>query len=270
MIKAPAQHIKPNLADAKTLTSYCHYLMMKGQLLGNFRFDGHKPTKEEESVAEQCRKVCDRIARTLDNCPKNDIPELLNYYDIACRVGYRSLPDQAFIKKYQRRVFNAWKAGDRSIEESTIYGMIMQEVAYHPHTANREYIAAYRLLKDRWIATLRRYGRFTDATTYENYQRLAIMMRENIDAEFGVNSERIKRMWYERNKIEDYAGVSSTILCAYRCFATTLYPTVLDYESQIDLDNNLLTELMARRDLDSYTRKAYSLALDYNNHLVED
>lgn len=255
------------MVDVKSISSYCHYLMMKGQLSGNFCFDGHQSTKEEDKVAEQCSRMCDRITNILDICPINEIPELLDYYDIAYRIGNKCLPDKTIIGKHKRRVFNAWKAGDRTIEESVVYGMIMPEVAYHPENADRHYYVAYSTLKDRWLHTLKRFDYFPEVTTYENYHRLALMMRENIDAEVGNKSESIKRQWYEHNKIEDFSKVSSTILRSYRRFATSLFPAVFDYETQLDLDNRILSELSTRTDLPPYDREAFAMALQYNKEL---
>lgn len=256
--------------DVKSIMSYCHYLMMKGQLIGNLCFDGHKPTSEENFVAEQCRRMCDKISVTIEFCKINEVAELLDYFDIAYRIGHKCPPDNTFIAKHKRRVFNVWRSGDRTIDESTIFGIIASEVLYHPEKADREYFLAYRSIKDKWITTLKRFDRFPDATSYENYQRLALMMRENIDSEFGGKSESVKHQWYERNKIEDFSKVSTPILRSYRCFASSLFPAVLDYAEVTVLDNHILTELSNRPDLPPHDREAFSLALRYNNQLVEN
>lgn len=269
MLRAPrrAPYVKANLPEAKSIASYCHYLMMKGQLCGNFCFDGHKPTREEDEVAEQCRRMCDKITLCLDRCKVSEIPELLAYYDFAFRIGNKSVPDKSLIDKCKRQVFKAWQAGDKIIDESTVYGLIMPEVAYRPANADREYYAAYRAIKDKWLLTLKRHGSFTDATTYENYQRLALMMRENIDEAFGDKSESVKRRWYDRNKIEDFSKVSSPILRSYRRFASSLFPAVLDYETQLTIDNRILTTLTTRPDLSPHDRDAFAMALHYNKEL---
>ena len=256
------------LRDSKSVISYCNYLIMKGQLIGNFRFDGHRPTLEEKYIAEQCRRMSDKISLTLDFCKLNEIPDLLNYFDITYRIGYKCPPDNTFINKHKRRAFKAWRTGDRTIEESSVYGMIMPEVAYHPENADREFFQAYHTLRDKWITTLERFDRFSDTTSYENYQRLALMMRENIDSEFGDKSEGIKCKWYDRNKIDDLSNVSSLILRSYRRFTSSLFPGVFDYQTQLKLDNRILSELSSRSDLHPYDREAFALALVHNKHMV--
>ncbi len=270
MLRAPrtAHYGRTDMVDVKSISSYCHYLMMKGQLSGNFCFDGHLPSKEEDSVAEQCSRICDRIANSLDICPINEIPELLDYYDIAYRIGNKCLPDKTIIGKHKHRVFNAWNAGDRTIEESAVYGMIMPEVAYHPESADRQYYVAYHTLKDKWILTLKRYDYFPEVTTYENYLRLALMMRENIDGECGDKSESIKRRWYDHNRIDDFSKVSTAILRSYRRFASSLFPAVFDYETQLNLDNRILSELSTRTDLNPHDREAFAMALLYNSQMA--
>lgn len=252
------------LDDTKVIMSYCHYLMMKGQLVGNFCLDGHKPTKEENEVAEQCSKICDIITSIVDNCSIKEVPELLDYYDIAYRIGNKCLPDSNFINKHKRRVFNAWKTGDRNIDESSVYRILMTEVVYHPESAKREYHTAYHKLKDKWSSTLKRFDRFPDTTSYENFQRLALMMRENIVSEFGGKSEMVKHQWYESNKLDNFTNVSSLLLRSYRRFVSSLFPAVFDYEDQLKLDNRILSELSTRSDLNPYDRQAFAMALRHN------
>lgn len=60
--------------DAKSMTAYCHCLVMKAQLAGNLGFDGHKPSSEENRIAEQCRLMCGKISLSLDICKTEEIP----------------------------------------------------------------------------------------------------------------------------------------------------------------------------------------------------
>lgn len=255
--------------DAKSIMSSCHYLMMKAQLIGNLCFDGHSPTKEENQISEKCREMCDKITRILEVCKINDIPPLIDYYDLAYRIGRKCPPDNNVIKDYRHRVFKAWKSGDRRIEESSVFGIISPEVSYHLGRADKEYIQAYLSIKDRWISTLRKFDCFPEVTAYENYQRLALMMREKLDKEFENNSRKVKRKWYERNKIDDISSVSSTLLSSYRRFLSSLFPIVLDYNTQLELDNRILSELSTRSDINPYDREAFQMALQFNKEVIQ-
>lgn len=53
--------VRPEISkveDAKSITAYCHYLVMKVQVVGNLCFDGHRQSNEEIQIAEQCQMLC--------------------------------------------------------------------------------------------------------------------------------------------------------------------------------------------------------------------
>ena len=79
--------------DIKSLTAYSHYLVMRAQLSGNLCFDDHNPSEDEHRIAEQCRLLSSKISRVLDVCRVNEVPDLIDYYDILYRI------DTSFIFK---------------------------------------------------------------------------------------------------------------------------------------------------------------------------
>lgn len=91
--------------DVRSTVAYSHYLIMKAQLAGNFRFDGHTPSDEEREIAVQCRQLCDSIAHRLPVCKEKDIPDYLECYDILYRVGNRTTPDTGVIDRHRARLF---------------------------------------------------------------------------------------------------------------------------------------------------------------------
>lgn len=258
-----------NFGDIRSITAYTHWLVMRGQLAGNLRFDGHSTTAEETLVAEQCRKLCDRISRYLAVCKENEIPELIECYDIAYRVGNRRMPDNDFINRHKRRVVKAWKSGDRSIEESSVFGMVAPEVSYNPGKAGEEYITAYLSIKGKWLTTLTRHNYFPNVSAYENYQRLALIMRENLDKELGYDADDAKHGWYKHNRVEDLSTLGSMILRSYRRFVGSLFPAILGFDQKMELDNRIIAELSMRPDLNPYDREAFRMALEFNRQLTE-
>lgn len=258
-----------NMGDAKSIMAYSHYLVMKAQLAGNLRFDGHKASEEELEIARQCRTLCDRIARRLDVCKESNIPDLLECYDIVYRIGDKRLPDSNFVNRHKRRVLKAWKAGDKSIEESSVFGMIAPEVSYHPERADMEYVRAYISIRDRWIATLLKHDCFPGVTSYENYQRLAFMMRDKLDMELGYDADNAKRRWCEHNRVNDLSSLGSLILRSYRRFISSLSSGIIDFHEKMELDCKIVEELSTRPDLDPYDREAYLIALEFNRQLTE-
>lgn len=256
--------------STKSVMAYTRYLIMKAQTAGNLRLDGHAASAEEKDVEAQCRALCDRIARKLQTGKESEIPELIECYDILYRIGNRRVPDKDFIDRHKRRAFKAWKSGAISVDESKIISMIATYVSYCPQNADKEYLEASRSIKERWFATLMKYSHFPDTTAYEDYQRIALMMREDLDRYFDGDADKVKRQWYESNRVEDLSTLSSAILCSYRRFAGSLFPAVMDYDEQLELDNLILAELVTRTDLHPHDRRAYRLALATNRHLADD
>lgn len=243
-------------------------VIMRSQNDGNMIFNGHNPSVRERNNAEESRRLCGRIERQLLHSPANEIAILLSSHNILHAIGYGRMPEPAFTDRYRRLAIGAWKDGDTRIEESDIFGLIILDSAYLPGKADSECAALHQSLKTKWLETLSKYGRYPDATTKENYERLAFIMRENIDRHFNENAAEIKRKWYEANRINDLAMFSTTILRTYRRFITSLYPDVLTYKEQLALDNRVLEELITRHDLNPYYREAYRIAISLNRRNI--
>lgn len=245
------------------LASRTQYVIMKAQLAGNMVFDGHAQTAEERNNADECRKLCCKVECQLQSCNANEIPILLSCYDSLYMVGYRRMPDGNLTNRYKRRVIEAWKRGDKTIEESDVFGLIAFDCAYPSANSDSEYVSLYRSIKEKWLDTLTKFDRFVGVTTKESYERLVLITRENLDNRFGADSSKMKRRWYKANKVSDLSILTTTILSTYRRFISTLSPEVLTHDEQISIDILILKELSSRPDLYPYARDAYRLALDY-------
>lgn len=247
------------------LVDHVQYFLAKAQLAGNMVFDGHAPSAEEKRNAEECRILCGKVERRLQACKVNEIPVLLGCYDFLYMVGNRRMPAGDLSDHYKRRVVDAWKRDDKTIEESDVFGLIAFDGAYSTGSKDSEYATLYRTIKDRWIDTLSKFDRFPDVTIKENYERLALILRENLDSHFGTDSAKMKSKWYNANKIHDLSTLSINILSTYRRFVTALYPDVLTYSEQLSLDTLILKKISSRHDLSAYTRDAYSFAVAFND-----
>lgn len=246
------------------LASRTQYIIMKAQLAGNMVFDGHAQTAEERNNADECRMLCSKVERQLQSCKANEIPILLSCYDSLYMVGYRRMPDGNLSNRYKRRVIEAWKRGDKTIEESDIFSLIAFDCAYPSANSDSEYVSLYRSIKDKWLDTLSKFDRFVGVTAKENYERLVLITRENLDNRFGADSSKMKRKWYNANKVSDISTLTTTILSTYRRFISTLYPEVLTHSGQLSLDTLILKELSSRPDLGPYARDAYRIAFVHN------
>lgn len=246
------------------LASQTQYVIIKAQLAGNMFFDGHAQTAEERNNADESRMLCSKVERQLQSCNANEIPILLSCYDSLYMVGYRRMPNGNLSNRYMRRVIEAWKRGDKTIEESDIFSLIAFDCAYPSANLDSEYVCLYQSIKEKWLDTLLKFDRFVGVTTKENYERLVLITRENLDNRFGTDSTKMKRKWYNANKVSDLSTLTTTILSIYRRFISTLSPEVLTHSEQLSLDTIILKELSSRPDLAPYAREAYRLAIAHN------
>lgn len=255
----------PPLREPKEILYYSYWLMMRGQLAGNLTLNGHTATDEELSIQSEMQQLAELASKRLADCKLEAIGELLDCYDWMYRLGYKAIPDQAFVNVVRKRYFSAWVNGEKNIEESNLFSMLsrvdMSEVDANDRS---EYEEARRTIRNKWLETLDRHSYFYDATTHENYQRLSLIMRSDISDRFNGESKAVKRKWFERNKVEDLTTLSTQILRVYRQFTITLFPAVMDLDQQSALDNRILAELIARPDLNPYDREAFRLALEHN------
>lgn len=247
----------------ESIRAYSHYLIMKGQFIGLTTIDGHKPTVEEIEVRDEIRRTCDKIAKVLANCQANDIASLTDFYSLLHTIGYCRLPETSLLEKQRDRLLHFWKSGDKTIEESDVYGMLSDSMHNSMSKMSSAASQAFNSLREIWVNTLKRYNSFPDTDTYERYKRLTLIMRDNVDSYFGGDSTVAKEVWFEKNKITQYSTVSTKILTAYRQFVCSLFPSVLSSSEMKKLDVAVLNELVKRKDLNDYDLKAYQLALAF-------
>ena len=255
--------MKIDLSDKKQFMGYSHYLVMRGQLAGNMRLDNHKPSKEEEEIAQQYRSFCDDIVKDISKIPIADVPDVLECYDLLYRLGYKKLPESNFISENKRRVYNAWKQGSPKIEESALIRMLTPDVKFSPQTAPKEYVLAYKEVVKKWVDTLVKFGEFPNVTTHEAYLRLAILLREGLTEYTNLNVELLKHKWYEKYKVDDISSLGTYVLRSYRSFVNALFPAIFEYEKVMKLENLIAQELIGRFDLDPYDAEAFKKVVEF-------
>lgn len=255
------------LQTTDDLVGYAHLIAMRAQLSGALSLDGHASDGEQEEVLHQAKVTADRIESALRTCRPKDILALTECYDIMYRLGNRQMPPRGYIDGQHDRLFRAWKSGDREIEESLVVGMLGNRVRRSVDSLPQEKVKAYKTLYSGWIDTLKAYGYFPGATSYENFQRLSLVMRDRLAPYLGEKDKEWKRRWYDCNKVEDLDALGSRILRSYRRFAGSLFPAVLDNEESRALDRRILAILSTRRDLNPFDREAHGLALRFSDML---
>lgn len=249
------------LTDVETLTGYTRYLLMKGQMAGNMTPAARPSSDETRIIAVQCRSLSEEIQRRLNKCSEADAAMLLECYSMTYLIGHGRTPDKDYIRRQQQRIFTAWQSGNKSIDDSAVFCILASEMLQRGSVANPDHITAYLTIKDQWIATLLEHNRFVGTSICENYRRLALIMRENLDS-YCKNQRTVKRRWYEYNRADDLRTLDTPVLQSYRNFAAALTPDVMSLRAHNTLDRRLLIELASRTDLNPYAREAFRLALN--------
>lgn len=222
--------------SAEMLASRSLDLIDRAQSAGNTMLDGHAPSAEEKEIADECRLLCGVIERRLQACAPGEIATLLGSYELLFLIAHRRMPDAPLLDRNKRRAIDAWRNGDREVEESDIYSLTACE---SPYATPDEYTALHLALKEKWLRTLRQYSRFPDTTTLENYERLALIMRENIDPQ-------LKRKCYAANRPADFSRLSAPIIRAYRRFIAALPSSILSPAARDTIDTLLHRQLTTR------------------------
>lgn len=258
-----------NSYSADDIFARTHLIVMRAQNAGNFVFDGHEPTEEEVEIQMDAKKLANHIERLLDTCKDEDILLLADLFDNVYRIGYNKVPDSSYMNRLYRRAFEAWKSGNRNIEESSVFAMIATKMANPRITVDDDMVRAYYIILDRWAEIVGKFGRFPNVTSYENYIRLS-MMRTHRIKDYYQDPTEARRRWYEKNKVEDLTELSSVLLRSYRRFVSSMWPDVISYKEHLDIDNQILLELYGREDVDPRDREAYRLALQFNETELAD
>lgn len=248
------------IGNIEEITAYTHYLAMKGQSIGLTTIDGHKPTSEEIETKSRVCSLCDDIMELLPICKPSEIADLTRCYAILYMMGHREMPNASLVGKQRDRLFRYWESGDKTIAESDIYEMLSDATVLDKLPTSQN--SAFEALQGKWVNTLAQYKSFPAIDSYELYERLALMMRDNFDSYFDGDSTAAKEEWYKANEIPDITKVSSKILTAYSHFVNNLFPAVMEYDEMRTQYGRIVKELITRNDLNEYDRKAYALELE--------
>lgn len=227
------------------LAASAHYLLVRAQIAGNMTCDGHVASDAELEIAAKCRELNEKLKAALAECNISEIGPLLDYYDFTYRLGYKKAPQTGYVNTLKSKIFEAWQSGEPQIEESMAFAVAPDIEAKHKFL-------------DNWIKILLEHNTFPKVGSCEKYQRLTLLMRENIKT-YGLDPRAAKQKWYEANRIADLGEVSTQILGSYRRFATSLFPDVLSYAAQQALDRQILNELLSRTTLPHREQEALRL-----------
>ena len=268
-IQTKAKQLETLRYTTRYIVAYTHYLVMKAQLAGNLVFNGHKPSVEEQNIALKIREICDVIDRKLSVCSEDTIADLLECYDLTYRIGYQKLPDKSKINCHKHRLVSAWTSNKVHVEDSSVFGMISGDVRYQNGNVDSDFVDAYNSILKKWCTALLQNLSFPDASPYEKYQRLSMLMPLNLNTVLGRSARKIKQKWYEANKVDDLSALNSQILRSYLRFIGSLPPEVMDFRETMVLKSKVLRELSQRKDLEPLDAEAFRMALEFHNKFMQ-
>lgn len=254
----------------QTLIGTARKLIDRAQHAGNFTIDGHTPTAEERAVAAEARRLNTAIERSMDRGSAEELPDLLDLYDITYRIAFGRLPDPDYIDRQVGRIMAAWQKGGSRMEESQIMQILAPRVTarcFHgsgylaadrqrSRVADRrnsqaaEECRIYSALLGGWTTALLTHGRFPGTTTRETYLRLAILLRqpqEAIESQGAQESLPSLKPWIAKRFQEtDLSRLSTPILQAYRRYQQSQFPSLIDYAEYRRRDHRIQAELCRR------------------------
>lgn len=253
--------------DVREIAGTAHLLIMKAQEAGNLCFDGHPGTPQERVVTLDARRLADRISSVLIHCKAEDTSTLLECYADLYRIGYRQMPPADFIDRQTYRIIKSWREGNRRIEESVIFGILSEKVrrtrSGFSGRISAEENRIYDDMLSRWLQDLQADGRFSDISSWESYQRLALVMRSDLSHRLGANEEKLKKQWYKANLISEIDELPTQVLRSYRRFIVSLSPAIFSFAETSRLLRPLLEELASRTDLHPSDRQAFRHSLAF-------
>lgn len=148
---------------------------------------------EDKDLQNELRNTADILAEALRACPANEIAALAGHYSMLYAMAYRKLPAPAFMAGQRNRLLHAWHSGDSKIEESDVYGMLSTTMHNPADALPAQQRHALNEIRERWLGALKQYGTFPDVDTCERYKRLALIMKNNIEAYFGGDATAAKK-----------------------------------------------------------------------------
>lgn len=204
------------------------------------------------------------VRRRLTDAPLPDVYRLLNAYDLPFRIYNGTAPDGKFVRGVRIGAIQRWLKGEKTITPTGIARLISQEIERDCRTLDRRYISYYYGLIGEWYDELMACGEFRDIKLQEAFQRLGLLMDEDLYA-YVTNPEdvkTIKRKWADRYCISDLTTLDTPSLQEYIPLYRKIVATGLTPRPDKSTDyHHLLTELSTRPDLNPLTRQAIEIDL---------
>lgn len=203
--------------EIDSLISQSRQLLSRYQAAGGLT-DGHRPSVEEQTAAIEVRDLADSIAAMMPTADPDSLDTLMDLHDILHRMGYYRAPSPELHSAARRRFVDAWLHGDKRISATRVAALVGKQIRHNQADLPPKMIDWYCQTMGDWCSQLSYADSFADIPPVENYNRLTIMLNENLWAYIPGDQTSAKRRWINANTVSDPSTLSPAVRDAYDSF----------------------------------------------------
>lgn len=204
--------------EIDSLISQARQLLSRYQDAGVGKIDGHRPSVEEQTAAIEVRDLADSIAAMMPTADPDSLDTLMDLHDILHRMGYYRAPSPELHSTARRRFVDAWLHGDKRISATRVAALVGKQIRHNQADLPPKMIDWYCRTMGDWCSQLSYADSFADIPPAENYNRLTIMLNENLWAYIPGDQTSAKRRWINANTVSDPSTLSPAVRDAYDSF----------------------------------------------------
>lgn len=204
--------------EIDSLISQARQLLSRYQTAGGGKIDGHRASVEEQTAAIEVRDLADSIAAMMPTADPDSLDTLMDLHDILHRMGYYRAPSPELHSAARRRFVDAWLHGDKRISATRVATLVAKQIRHNQADLPPKMIDWYCRTMSDWCSQLSYADSFADIPPVENYNRLTIMLNENLWAYIPGDQTSAKRRWINANTVSDPSTLSPAVRDAYDSF----------------------------------------------------
>ncbi|GEM_PF-2602903 len=204
--------------EIDSLISQARQLLSRYQTAGGGKIDGHRASVEEQTAAIEVRDLADSIAAMMPTADPDSLDTLMDLHDILHRMGYYRAPSPELHSAARRRFVDAWLHGDKRISATRVATLVAKQIRHNQADLPPKMIDWYCRTMGDWCSQLSYADSFADIPPVENYNRLTIMLNENLWAYIPGDQTSAKRRWINANTVSDPSTLSPAVRDAYDSF----------------------------------------------------
>lgn len=204
--------------EIDSLISQARQFLSRYQTAGGGLTGGHRPSVEEQTAAIEVRDLADSIAAMMPTADPDSLDTLMDLHDILHRMGYYRAPSPELHSAARRRFVDAWLHGDKRISATRVAALVGKQIRHNQADLPPKMIDWYCRTMGDWCSQLSYADSFADIPPVENYNRLTIMLNENLWAYIPGDQTSAKRRWINANTVSDPSTLSPAVRDAYDSF----------------------------------------------------